>query len=333
MKNLFIIRSPLQLLNAIEAISHFKLFNSDNMIYIIETNGISNNQQINDILNTNNLNNITRIKPTKKSNFLNYVAMLKKMKKNSYNYLFLGDYGSIHKVIISNLDAKNIFLLDDGTASITIHDSLINYKRNLKDTFKLFRFIPFGLSIKQVEKINFFTIFSLYKTDSIGVLKNEMEYLKSTYDIDNFTLSTDVCYLGQPFVESKVLSEKTYTDCFENSIKKHFIDNSILYFPHRGENIENTPNNLKNKFQNLEIINNTLPLEKYFLENKIYPNIIISVTSTALFTLKILFPKAKVYYIKIPEKDIYSNQWNDLKLVYQTLENSNIENLSFDTNN
>jgi len=52
MSNLFIIRSPLQLLNAMEAIYHFDLFNDNNILYVIETKGVSNSIQLKKLINT-----------------------------------------------------------------------------------------------------------------------------------------------------------------------------------------------------------------------------------------------------------------------------------------
>lgn len=328
MKNLFIIRSPLQLINAMEAIFHFQLFNENNILYIIETKGLINTQQINNTLNNTTWAEIIWIKSTKKSNFMNYINMINTIKVNQYNYLFLGDYGNIHKIIISNIHVEHIFLLDDGTASIVIHNKLINNKFNLKDTLKLIRFIPFGLSIKQSKSINFFTIFDLTTTNTIGITKNEMKNLQSNYAIDSFTNSKNVSFLGQPFIESKILSKKIYLQHLNNVIEENFKNQPIEYFPHRGENIDNIAKNLINKFTNAHIVHNDIPLEKYFLENKIYPTVIVSVTSTALFTLKALFPKAKIYYIQIAQEDIFLKGQHSMDSIYKTLNNSNIIKLN-----
>lgn len=329
MKNLFIIRSPLQLLNAVEAIFHFSLFDDNNILYIIDTKGLSNNEQINNILKNYAWTEIVKIESTRKSNFLNYIDMLKKLKKDDYKYLFLGDYGNIHKIIMANIQVENIFLLDDGTASIVIQEKLLNNEFNMKDIFKLLRYLPFGLSIKKTKKINFFTIFALKKTDNIGIIQNEMKNLKFNYDIEHFKNSQHIHILGQPFIESKILSQETYIKYFISSVKKYYYNNEMIeYFPHRAENIDNAVTNLKNKFENFSIIQNSIPLEKYFLENKIYPSIIIGFTSTALFTLKILFPRAEIFYIEVPQEDIFPDKKESMSSIYKILKNSDILKLN-----
>lgn len=326
MNNLFIIRSPLQLLNAIEAIYHFNLFDSNNILYIIETNGINNSIQLKKLLNIFKWSEVNLLKSTKKSNFLNYVKIIKKLKRDRYNYLFLGDYGSIHKIIISNIKSNNIYLLDDGVSSITIYNKLITNQSSIKDSFKLIRFLPFGLSIKKVKEINFFTIFNLKKTDNINIIQNNMKKLKNDYDINSFSYLKDIIYLGQPL--NSITTQESYVKYIEDTINNNFKNDKIKIFPHRGEDIEETANYLKDKFKNIEIFQNTLPIEKYFLENKIYPNTIVSFISTALFTLKILFPKSKIYYIELNQKDIFENKKDIINPMYKQLANSNIEKIN-----
>jgi len=61
MKNIFIARSPLQLINCIEAKEHFQT--QHNILLIIYTKGERNNQQIDDLISLTFWDEIIKIPP------------------------------------------------------------------------------------------------------------------------------------------------------------------------------------------------------------------------------------------------------------------------------
>ncbi len=129
-KNLFIISSPLQLLNAMEAIYSFNT--SDNILILIYNSSENKTDfhQKTNLLDTDQWEKIIYYdlgKIAKKKRFFQQVRLIKELKKESYTYLFSGDFGTIQQAIMANVSAEKIYLLDDGTASIVI-DFLHNPK-------------------------------------------------------------------------------------------------------------------------------------------------------------------------------------------------------------
>ena len=100
-KNLFVVASPLQIINANEAINYFSLIN--NVFVVIYNSNDIHNIQIDNILKNIKTDEVIKIKPSRNGKFFEYVKIIRYLKKYIYNYLFIGDMGSINRVIIPNL--------------------------------------------------------------------------------------------------------------------------------------------------------------------------------------------------------------------------------------
>ena len=81
-KNLLIVNSPLILLNALEAISYFKLKNI--LIVAIYNRSINNEKQIETILEKLNVEEIIRVHFGNSSKFTKYIELIKELQKNEY---------------------------------------------------------------------------------------------------------------------------------------------------------------------------------------------------------------------------------------------------------
>ena len=150
--NLFLITSPLQLINAIEAKSHFKL--TSNILVVIFTEHQSKNKnQISRLINEDEWDHVIRfdqrLKNTK-TTFLRQIKLVKLLQKKSYNMLFCGDFSSINKMIIANVKKKKVYLMDDGAVTINRHLNELGGKNStqkipLKRKIRQWRFNLFGL--------------------------------------------------------------------------------------------------------------------------------------------------------------------------------------------
>ncbi|HUH42318.1 MAG TPA: hypothetical protein VLZ29_04310 [Sulfurimonas sp.] len=296
LSNLFILRSPLQIINAMEAIEHFQLEN--NILVLIYNRMKSNTEQMNLVLDTQKFTNIIHIHEKLKTKYFEYVKLIRKLKKENYNYLFVGELGISYKTIIANTKKEKVFLLDDGTATINYYNKFIQYNKYNKYNFREIRFLFSGLNIKVRDKINLFTYFDLVPLHGIDVVKNNLSYLNSNI-LNNFKKDETILYfIGQP-IEGTIAF-----DIYQNSINyliKKF-NKKIIYVPHRSENKEQQDKLLLSiDAEMFEIINPNMPLELYFLKNNIYPLHIVSFFSTALVTLTILFKECKSNSIRIKE--------------------------------
>jgi len=319
LNNLFIVGTPLQLLNAIEAVEHFKLEN--NILVIVHRSLKANKVQMDSIISLHKWKEVINIEYSKNSSILKYINLIKHLKRNSYKYIFIPKLEIVPKLVIANVEKKKVFLLDDGIMTISIYENNIKNKKFNKYNFKEIRFLFFGLKIKIKDKINLFTYFDLKPIHGIEVIKNELTFLKKTYLEGATKEDSCVFFLGHP--SSKYIDDETYYGSLLNIVKKY--NQKIVYIPHRGESEKSKAilSAMQNQFFSVLDIN--MPVELYFLENKIYPSKVLAYYSTALITLNIIYKECEISFIPIPLK----NDINDaLKNVYKIFDNEKLIRLN-----
>ncbi|MDD3442357.1 MAG: hypothetical protein PHW89_03755 [Sulfurimonas denitrificans] len=302
MKNLFVLKSPLQIINALEAVAHFKL--SNNIFVLIYTDSLVNENQMRELADSNSMPDIEfiHVKKEFKSKFLKYVQLIKEFKKDSYNHIFLGEIGKFHKVLLANIKKEKVFLLDDGTATIKFYNEVIKTNKYNRYKFKEMRFLLFGLRVKIKDKINLFTYFDFEPIHGVEIVKNRLENLRKNNQGQECKHNEEIIYfIGEPLDQINVIDTDTYKDMIENLI--NMFKKKVIYIPHRYESkqLKKTVSSVDNKL--FEIKNINKPIETYFIEQKIYPKHIISCSSTALTTLGMMYEEAIVNIIKIPEND------------------------------
>ncbi len=318
LNNLFIVGTPLQLLNAIEAVEHFK--SGNNILVIVHRSLKANRTQIDKIRSLYKWKEIIDIEYSKNSSILKYVDLVKYLKKDTYKYVFIPKLEVVPKLVIANIKKEKVFLLDDGVMTVSIYENNIKTSKLNKYNFKEIRFLFFGLKIKIKDKINLFTYFDLKPVNGMEIVKNELRFLKKTYlegaDIDD----SNIYFLGHP--SSKYIDDDNYIESLHKLIDN--ANKKIIYIPHRGESKEmkDVLSSIDNPLFSIMDIN--MPIELYFLENKIYPSQVISYYSTALITLNIIYKDCEISFIPISlDKDIN----NALKNVYKIFDKERLGRL------
>lgn len=319
MANLFIIRSPLQLLSAKEAVLKFKLKN--NYLVVIETKNLSNTSQIDLLVSKKDWKSIIRLKTTNKSNFFNYIELIKELKTKEYKYVFFGDYGSIFEIIHSNIKSNNFFLIDDGTITIDRYNKFKNNKISIKKELKRkLRYLLFGLKIKRNKNLNFFTMFNLEPFSSFDIINHNFESLKNEYNLEEKPFSNEVYIIGQPYVSDGYLKKELYFKYISYLCKIYSKEYQINYLLHRGEHL----NYLEKEFTNINFIKSEVPAEILFINMEKKPKYVVGLTSTLLFSLNSIFDDVDITSYKIKENDfllesdIHSN-------LYTYIEKNNIK--------
>lgn len=302
--NLHIIRSPLQLLNILEAIESMELKN--NVLLIIDRQSESNTAQIQEVLKAVDYKWTKQfhIKKTSKSNLLAYVKLLKELKTLNIDHMFMGDIDSISNAIIANVSPQKVFLVDDGTSTLKRHEALlIEKKLRFKDKLKLFRFNLFGLKGYKPYKINFFSFFDLVQKRDEIIVKNEFKSLKSKFKLSQ-NYSNKVYILGQP-IYKKEISEEDFL-IHLTKILESYSDKEMIYLKHRYETPTEEIKNLL-ALKNVTIEQNEYPIELEFLIRREYPMHITGFFSTAIYTLSRMFGEAdaKAFYL---EKELFFNK-------------------------
>ncbi len=321
MYNLFITRTPMQIVNAFEAAQYFSA--AQNILVIIENNQDNNPQQIQKVIEIFNLNtvfdDIIKVENKGKSKFIQSIELIKLLNKNQYDTVYLGSYGGVGKLLLANLEYRQSYLIDDGTATLVAHKTIM---RNLNKTnigFKELRALLFGLKIKIKRQIKFFTIFNLEQVENETIVKHTFENVKKRFSL--LQKNNDTIYLlGQSLTDFKIVSKEKYL-CYLQQIADKYSNQKIIYMPHRAEILHEELHHLEN--DNFTIMTNTMPIELYFLVNKIYPKHVISFFTSALYTLDVLFSKSKIESFYIDPSDI-DNRVEIVKVCQDFLESTSV---------
>lgn len=319
--NLFIIRSPLQLINSIEAIDYFNLQN--NILVVIYNNTTNTNTQMDKLIKFHKWKEIIIVNQNiKKSKYFEYIAFINQLKQKEYNYLIFSNLGSIHKLILANIKRQITYFVDDGVETINRYKDVFLPNKLNKFSLRQIRFLFAGLKIYIQDNINFFTYFDLKEFRNSKVIKNDLKNFQKSYlnisEVDN-----NIYFLGQPLVSTNLLSKKDYFIYMDLIINK--FNKNIIYIPHRAEIIsDKLKAYTSDKFEIRDI---NMPVELYFLENKIYPKHIVSFMTTAFFTLEKLYNKTILSYIYIPTDKILERN-GDVENSYKFIEKLGINKIA-----
>lgn len=291
---------------------------------VITFNGLlSNNIQIEEQISSLRCEEIIKIYPSSVSKFLQYLKLIKYLQKYKFEKLFIGEFGSAFRIILANIDKEKVFLLDDGTATIVDYERSIKINKINRYSLKELRFLTFGLKIKVKDKINLFTYYNLEKLPDFEVIKNNLEYMKKDFVLNNIDYCDTIFFFGQP---SEIFSDKKELELYLYKIVNKFGDKKIFYIPHRSQTKDEI-NNIRLMNKNIKILEINMPVERYFLDNGIYPKYVISYISTALTTTKILFPECNVNYTKIKNPNLHLNDMKYLDYLYYYFEKDQINEL------
>lgn len=321
LKNLFIARSPLQLLNAIEAKEHFHTVRST-LLLIHDSNSVNSDQMksLSTLSSFNEIIHLDNTSSSKISKLSHQYRLIKKLQASHYDYVFTGDYGTINQIIIANLQLNTLYLLDDGTMTLVTHKTKLNPNHLIKwdKKFKLFRYKLFGLKTKHLHTVHLFTGFALQPHGTEKIVANSYNFLKTTY-LKTAQPDDSVYLLGQPMTQAKLMSDDTYVDYLKRIIRHY--NKTIIYVPHRTEIISENLKALVNEHFILQ--QNEGPIEIVFLTKRIYPMHVIGFYSTALFNLKKIFETTLIEAIKFDNCDLLRGE-NTIQLCYSQLRETGI---------
>lgn len=326
MKNIFIVGSPLQLLNAIEAKYFFG--GEENILIMKHFKDPRNNQPMEALLVMANWSKIIHLKHYGfKRTLLNDFYQLRKILKEyvKYDKLFIGDYTPINvRIFAANIAANEVFLLDDGMVSIHIqknylHSNLPYIHNNLEDTLK--RFVAkwiFGLENRIKEKIHLFTCFSLLPYPWQKVIKNDYSFLKSIIEKQNQQVveKEKIFFIGAPLVEERIVSVDYFMKMMKK-IKLYYDNKEIIYIPHRHESVGKL--HIIDNIPGFDIIRMDNIIEISFVKKKIIPSHIASFYSTSLTTLSHLYLHCKADAFLISMHEVNFRNKKTLKGCYEYL--------------
>jgi len=282
--NLYIVFSPLQIINSIEAVHHFNCKNNTLVINYKPCQD-KNNAQMDDLAKYHKWDKVIKIGTgSRRSKFLKYVRLIKRLKKEQYNYVFVAGFTSAIYTILANLKKNKLFILDDGVGTIEAYNEIIAPNKTVKLRLKHIRFWLFGIRTKFNDQVNLFTYFNLKPLPHVSVERNNLNWFKKEYT-SSIAMDDSVYFLGTPHEDDE--NHESYAKILNKFIFDQ--NQKVIYVPHRYEKIRQSMQMVFEK-HNVEIRHLGMPVEIYFLINKVVPNTVAGVVSSAFFTLSFLYP-------------------------------------------
>ena len=228
--NVSVAASPLQLLNCIEAIHHFKMRN--NILILLKTTNTQSLSQMEKLMLFIEWENIYYVslpeKVLEKLFFSKIIeTSLKEIEKGKIQSLVVGEYQSTHvHHIVNYLNNKNIYLVDDGMSLLSYNV----YRKNKTIKQKVIKLVYQFLFYKLKDiKYKLFTIFEIEDSSTI---KNEYTFFKNY--INQVERSDEVYFIGQPLIELNLMEEKTYITELRK-ILKFYNKKKFVYILHRRQ--------------------------------------------------------------------------------------------------
>ena len=339
--NLFLLSTPMQLINVIEAKKHFGISNDSSVAIFFAYS--ANLTTINKILDKTEWREIYFIEDDFESQKKhedslkagNYLAAIKKVKENYVklkrlinqfqvvNNLFVGYYLGLENIhFVNSVKYERLILLDDGIATLEINRrrkdgiSFLNawsVEFLLKLLFK--RFV-LGYRILHPKSVVFFSSYNLVTAPQDLLEKNNYSSIRGL--VGNKERTEEVYLLGQPLSEIKpvILTEETYFK-YIGHICERFKSNEVIYFPHRDED-QSKLDRLRDSFD-LRVKVLDIPIELYLLQQPTLPSYLIGFITSAIPNCKDIFGEGlKLFAIRINSGLIVSKSM--LPLVEDTYE-------------
>lgn len=355
MKSVFLIKSPLQLLNALEARFYFDL-SIDECVLIIMSDRKSQPQILKlvcdlepwaevilledvNLLSSNIFNVDKAAVSTGVDLFLQrsffYTYRLNKVSKylGGADYIFIGYERSEYMRHFINITQHNMaVLLDDGVVTIDIarernegSDNVKNIAFSKKIRLSLKRYFQ-GLKDYKIDSLCFFTAYNIKAGAKDKVIKNSYKYLR---DAAGRAAEIDLVYfIGAPLSEAGILDQSKYFE-YLKKVRDYFKGKNLVYIAHRRES-KGHLNEIEEKL-GFNVKSFGYPIEYQIIKYGPKPNVIASFVSSALDSCRlILGDDIKIISFRLV-KGTYSRE-DSVDMVYEYFstnisKNFNIESL------
>lgn len=329
MTNLFLLSTPLQLINVIEAKKHFRISNDSSVAIFFAYS--ANLTTISKILDKTEWREIYFIEDDVESQKKhedslkagNFLAAIKKVKENHVkikklinqfqvvNNLFVGYYLGLENIhFVNSVKYERLILLDDGIATLEI-----NRRRKNDISFLnawtmeflakvLFKKFILGYRIWHPRSVIFFTVYNIVTAPKDYLEKHNYSEIRRL--VGKKEKNEEIYLLGQPLSEIKpeILTEETYFN-YIAQINERFKPNEVIYIPHRDED-RSKLDRLRKSF-NLTIKVLDIPIELFLLQQPKLPKYLIGFITSAIPNCKEIFGESlQLYAIHINSSEIIS---------------------------
>jgi hypothetical protein len=302
--NLFVITSPLQYLNALEARRHYQIDSASAVLVVIgQREGEESLRQVQRLLVGSVWGRIALPqglppkgllkRPRFAREFQYYLGALKFRRQvdalleetAEVERIFLGDWRArSFRYFLSRRPEAKAFLLDDGSVT----SQAFRFRNDPRDPQIESKAFPdrnpkplrlAGVPFYDPDQITFFTSYDLPSARRDNVERHSFESLK--VQSDSWQRADEAWFIGSNHAENGIASEASYLSTMAY-VRSFFQKKDVRYFAHRGEAQE--------KLQKLEamgfvVTHSELPLEVVIREQKTYPRILGAIASSVVDNL------------------------------------------------
>jgi hypothetical protein len=318
MKSIFILNSPLQYLNAIEAIKYFKT--NETTLLLKDSGSILNQEQIKNLnLKFGYLFNSTYKIKHQNGLIYNLDPYTKKLLPifNDIDMFFSGSIGEgLNQYLMNVLNPKKVIYLDDGTKTLRFieRENRFKIKNWIKKLLISKNYIDYTI-------INYFTAY--YQSqwpEEYNVIPNDYNYL-SSFVRNDFALD-DCCYfLISPVVEKGRIEPLDFKKITDNIIDIY--GGNIKFILHRYSDVTLMRKLLKVSNKNIIQYENIIEVE--LINRKIYPKKIASFISSALLNLSFIFKDANFKCFMLPDYSKDENDSSKMSKYFKLLKANSVE--------
>ena len=328
MANIYIVESPLQFLNALEARHHFA---DGPHTLLVRTSAAGYPRQ------EAQMRRLLALFPQAWDRVVTYagddwphdelkrsVYFLLRLLPQQYERVFIGDPTSfIQRFLGLNVRARQLFLLDDGVQSISLQKGpqpvtvplrgVASPKRKL---LRLFQRLP-GIHLQARKPLDLFTCFALDRHPGQTVVRHDYAFLRRAVEAAPIVDSNAVYVLGTPMEEYNFVTEAS-ARCLLQWIRERWPSQRIVYVAHRRESDAKLAR-IRDDY-GFEVVAFDLPVEVAFRDQGISPRAIVSFYSSAMFTLGHLYRGATITALRIPPAWLHADHRERILALYRYME-------------
>ncbi|MBD3657738.1 MULTISPECIES: hypothetical protein [Marinobacter] len=296
--DVFVASTPLQLISCTEAREHYQCEGRESLLIIARPDNKMTESQMAFLVDHLGWQGIETVYLSKDTFYLKLGHVFRRLARRQVNRLFIGNKSSwIHEIFYRGLDWATLVFVDDGLATVRYYHAIHGeglVSRISPGKRRLLEFFRIRLHRNLPDSVTFFTCFPLASTDHLSVEVHDFPVFRRIFCSSGISRDAMplVGFLGQPFGGEHRLMQLRVQ--LEHVIERH-PGAKVVYFMHRKE-----------RRQELEKALGALPVEFRQVGHPIEVEVALSgvpyeafysFASTALFTLKKIFPDTAVFQI------------------------------------
>jgi hypothetical protein len=249
--------------------------------------------------------------------------------------IFLGNYWMEYMRHFANVTPhKELCLLDDGTGTLLINKMRRErwFQRNDKSRVAIVQGIinsMIGMKDRHIENVTFFTIYDLEVRDGDRLVKHDYVYLKEK--ASERPIEDVVYFLGMTLIDEG-LSQEAYIN-YLRRVKTYFSNENLVYVQHRGEPAEKLE--IIKKQLKLEMRKFDVPIEYQISVLGNRPKTLASFCSSALENCRIIFGELldiKAFYLDPADCPMRPDFIRDIYSYYESRESAHFQMIKLQQN-